>query len=161
MCLCLDKKENYMFWWNKMCSSLHLYIYIYIYIYIFVVINDGILLMKNPVHRVCTWITVHQTPKLQWSSISKKLEQGKRLKDERHSSKRRDLSSEIIRSFPLKHLEFCSSQIHHKTQCGTALHKSMLWCPPKEPCLLESKSVTLCSIAHRRPNRVHTIDHNS
>ena len=98
-------------------------------------INNGIVLKKEAqVHRGWTWKTVHQTHKLQRSSISKKLEQGKRLKEELHSSKvwrRRDLRSEVDRSFPSKHLEFRSRQIHHRTRWGTALHKSMLRCPSK------------------------------
>ena len=99
--------------------------------------NNGIVLTKKPGTLGCTWVAVHQTLKLQWSSNSKKLEHGKRLKTELLSSKvwrMRDLISRIDYSFPSKHLEFHSRQIHHKTQCDTALHKSMLWCPLKEPC---------------------------
>ena len=131
---------------------------------LFFLINNGIVLKeKSQVHWGCTWKTVHQTLKLQKSSISKKLE-GKRLKDQLHSSKvwkRRDLRSKINRSFPSKHLQFRSCQIHHRTQWGTALDKSMLRCPPNEPCPLENKSVTLCGITQWRPKRVHTIDYNS
>ena len=131
----------------------------------FFLINNRIVLKeKNQVHRGCTWKTVHQTLKLQRSRISKKLEQGKRLKDKLHSSKawkNKDLRSKIDNSFPSKHLELSSHQIHHTTQWGIALHKSMLQCQPNEPCQLENKSVTLCSITQRRPKKVHTIDHNS
>ena len=134
-------------------------------LFFFFWINNGVVLKeKSQEHWGCTWKTIHQTLKLQRSSISKKLEQGKRLKDELHSSKVwkwRDLRSKINRSFPSKHLEFYSRQIHHRTQWGTALHKSMLRCPPNEPCPLKNKLVTLCGITQRRPKRVHTIDHNS
>ena len=135
-----------------------------IHVIFLLLINNGIVLIKTPGTPGVYMDNRHQTLKLQWSSNSKKLEQEKRLKDKLHSSKvwkMRDLSSKIDHSFPSKHLEFRSRQIHHKTQCGTTLCKSMLRCPPKEPCQLESKSVTLCGITHRRPNRVHTIDHNS
>ena len=132
--------------------------------FLFLINNRIVLKEKNQVHRGCTWKTVHQTLKLQRSRISKKLEQGKRLKDKLHSSKawkNKDLRSKIDHSFPSKHLELSSHQIHHTTQWGIALHKSMLQCQPNEPCQLENKSVTLCSITQRRPKKVHTIDHNS
>ena len=58
-----------------------------IFVFIYLLINNGIVLIKSQVHRGCTWKIVHQTQKLQRSSISKKLEQGKRLKEELHSSK--------------------------------------------------------------------------
>ena len=121
-------------------------------------INNGIVLIKSPTWG-CTWITVHQTHKLQRSSILKKLKQGKRLKEELHSSKvwrRRDLNSKINRSFPSKHLEFHSRQIHHRTQCGTARHKSMLWCPPNPA---NSKTI-LYNIVERRA-RIWQISSNS
>ena len=51
-------------------------------------------------------VVVHQSLKLQWSSISKKLEHGIELKKELQSSKdwrRKDLISRIHCSLPLKH----------------------------------------------------------
>ena len=52
-------------------------------LFFFFWINNGVVLKeKSQEHWGCTWKTIHQTLKLQRSSISKKLEQGKRSKDE-------------------------------------------------------------------------------
>ena len=66
---------------------------------------------NTQVHRECTWIGVYQVRKLQWSSITKRLEQEKEVKTELQSNKewrRRDLISRIDHSFPSKHLVFLS-----------------------------------------------------
>ena len=115
---------------------------------------------NTQVHWKCTWIGVHQAHKLQWSSKSKRLEHEKELKTELQSSKRVEerfnLEDRLFLSLKASTVPF--SPYTHKTQFGTALHKSTLHCLPKEPCQAINKSITLCGITQFTPKRAHTID---
>ena len=128
--------------------------------------NESLLIKKENthVHWQSNWVAVHQTLKLQCSNISNKLEQRGELKailQSRKERRRRDLILSIDHSLPSNHLAFFFHQRHHRTQCGTGLQKTMFQCLLNGPCQAEYKSVTLCGITHRRPNKFHTLVHNS
>ena len=110
-------------------------------------------------------MAVHQSLKYNdHQAYLKKLEHGKELKTELQSNnegRRKDLSLRIDCPLPSKHLVFYSHQIHHNTQCSIALHKSIFQSLLKGRCQAENKSMTLYGTTHRRPNKAHTIDHNS
>ena len=51
--------------------------------------------------------------------------------------------------------------MHHITECGTTLQKTIFLCLPKWPCQAKRSSETLSVITHRSSNKFHTMVHNS
>ena len=83
--------------------SLYPFDFYIVFFFFFWLINNNISKKKSQVHRECTWKDLHQDWKLQWSSITKILEQEKEEKASRTPSKQRVKEER----FNLKSQPFC------------------------------------------------------
>lgn len=123
--------------------------------FFFFISNNSLLIKKEKfqVHWWCTWVTIHQSLKLQRSKNLKNLNR-EMIKSNTPIQKRVKKKRFNLVDRPFIYLRASHIPFLPKTP---TLQKTIFQCLPKGPCQVENKSVTLCGITHRRAKKFHTM----